>query len=452
MLASPGVQLVGSARPQTRVLGHARLVPPRSGPVEAVAPPRALPLCALAAFTSGVLLGASGHRPGRRKRPPAAVARPASRAQRSLAFLDKLGEAEDRLLRQLRERLPAMVASLRADAGADAGPMVMWGVDLEAPSEALDVVLLKFLRAADMSPSAAEARLRDTLTFRAKEGVGTYGPEDLPEQYQGHDFISGPDREGRPVLVSHYGQLGDAAFGDVEAFVKYRTCIMEQLMSRLQFERGQPETVTQVHDYTGVPLIFKSSQVKAGVNAITKVFAAHYPETKGTTIFVNFPAIFSRLFQAFSRFIPERTRNKFVILGEGDHELLFRQIPPEQVPESIGGMLPRLPGKVTGPCTVTVVRAGSTEQVLLKDVAGPSTTAWELRVCARDIGYELVFVPRGGGTERAVAGTQLRAEDGILRGEFRAEAPGRLMCRFTSPASWFPQDRVCVSRAQVLPS
>merc|ERR1719151_356999 len=85
---------------------------------------------------------------------------------------------------------------------------------------------------------------------------------------------------------------------------------MEKAVSRMRFDRGSAETLCQVHDYSGVSSVFKSAQVKDGIAAMAKVFSEHYPETKGTTIFVNFPALFAQLFRAFSFFIPASTRKK----------------------------------------------------------------------------------------------------------------------------------------------
>ena len=51
----------------------------------------------------------------------------------------------------------------------------------------------------------------------------------------------------------------------------------------------------------GVNLFVKTSEVKECIAEMTKVFSAHYPETKGKTLFVKFPSVFSKLFQVPSR-------------------------------------------------------------------------------------------------------------------------------------------------------
>merc|ERR550514_1918028 len=113
----------------------------------------------------------------------------------------------------------------------------------------------------------------------------------------------------------------EKVFGDVELFVRYRVKMMEDSIAKLMpFRKGGPEDLCQIHDYSGVPLIFQEANIKGAVNEVTKVFAEHYPEFKGLTVFVNFPAIFSAMFSASSIFLPEKTRKKFSILGEGNQE------------------------------------------------------------------------------------------------------------------------------------
>merc|ERR550514_1163518 len=115
----------------------------------------------------------------------------------------------------------------------------------------------------------------------------------------------------------------EKVFGDVELFVRYRVKMMEDSIAKLlPFRKGGPEDLCQIHDYSGVPLIFQEANIKGAVNEVTKVFAEHYPEFKGLTIFVNFPAIF----------LPERTKKKFTILGENAQEGVFEFVRPEYIP------------------------------------------------------------------------------------------------------------------------
>eukprot|EP00930_Biecheleria_cincta_P045032 TRINITY_DN31033_c0_g1_i2.p1 TRINITY_DN31033_c0_g1~~TRINITY_DN31033_c0_g1_i2.p1 ORF type:complete len:498 (+),score=95.28 TRINITY_DN31033_c0_g1_i2:39-1532(+) len=384
-----------------------------------------------------------------------------SKAERENCYLHKLGEAEAQKLAELRAMATSIVAGVLEE--WPSWRPELWGIDMRERSEASDVLLLKFLRAADVDVGRAGERLRDTLRFRAEEKIGQLAGANLPDHFLGHDIISGPDVDGRPVMISRYGQMdNDRVFGDTDAFVKYRLQVMEKAMAELNFASGEPEDLCQVHDYSGVSLLFKTPEVKAGVAAMTKVFSDHYPETKGKTIFVNFPGVFSKLFQAFSVFIPERTRKKFLILAEDDQEGLFRQISPTKVPEALGGLLRPVEdaearAQLTATPQVVTVGPRTSREVDLLEFHEPGQSSWELRVCALDLSsYELRFFPKGsssGSSEEAsgeiVASSQgLKASEGVISGTFRASQAGTLRCRFNNESSWL-RSKTCLCRAQL---
>mmetsp|Transcript_107400 Transcript_107400/g.321167 ORF Transcript_107400/g.321167 Transcript_107400/m.321167 type:complete len:378 (-) Transcript_107400:86-1219(-) len=372
----------------------------------------------------------------------------------SHAFLHTLGEKEAKLLAQLRAQVPDVVAKAHAlsEEAKALKRQTIWGVDIEAEGEASDIVLLKYLRAEELNVDKAAERLVQTLVFRADCCIDALTKAELPEHFRGHDFVSGLDTEGRPVMISRFGGMDlQLVFGDVEAFVRYRAQIMERAIALLSFKKGAVEDLCQVHDYSGVPLLFKTAEIKNGVAAVSKVFSEHYPETKGKTIFVNFPAAFSKLWKAFSLVIPERTRKKFLILGEADQASLFEHISPDIVPEVLGGMLRDPPGTVSTKPQVVPVR--STEEVVLVEVDKPGASiAWELRVCSLEIAYEVVFLPAGGGGEEVIVRRTepkqyLQASEGVVSGEWTAEVPGSLRCRFRNECAWF-KHRLCVCRAE----
>jgi len=376
-------------------------------------------------------------------------------ADLSNAYLHCLGQAEAALLADLQGRVPDIVAKAKAESEeARAIPhQTIWGIDLETPGDRRDIILLKYLRAEELVLDKAAERLVQTLVFRADCKIDDLAKAELPQHFQGHDFIDGKDVAGRPVVISRFGGMDlPKVFGDVEAFVRYRAQVMERAIALLTFEKGAPEDLCQVHDYSGVPLLFQTSEVKGGVGAVSKVFGEHYPEFKGVTIFVNFPAAFSKLWKAFSVFIPERTRKKFIILGDKDQAQLFEKISPEVVPECIGGMLRDPPGQLSSPCQLVDVKA--TEEVTLVQVEGKGTVLWELRVCAFEVAYEVFFVPAGGGDEQVIKRTDsssseyLKVEDGVVFGEYAAQGPGSVRCRFKNECAWFKW-RLCVCRGEL---
>jgi len=382
-----------------------------------------------------------------------------SSAQRELCFVDKMTEAEERKLRQLQTEVAGMFAALKAEhPELKERGISFWGVDLESPGVARDIIFLKFLRAEEVDVSSAAKRLQDTLKFRIEESVDALVEAELPEHFRGHDEVNGCDVDGRPLLISHYGAMDNQkVFGNPDEFVRYRMKVMEDALGRLTFTAGAAEDLCQVHDYSGVNIFAKTSEVKKCVAEMTKTFTAHYPETKGKTLFVKFPTVFAKFFQAFSVFIPERTRKKFQILGEFDHQLLFSQIAPEFVPESLGGMYRAGEAHtVPGECTVVSVKAGSTSDVDLQEVMGPSAIAFEVRTCAKDVCCEVFFEPASGAESAKVElqgssePLKLTEESGIVAGRYEASEAGVLKCRFSHEGGWLQQQRVCVCRATVL--
>lgn len=377
-------------------------------------------------------------------------------ADLSKCYLHNLGEKEAQLLQELRSRVPSLVARVRAESTEAAAleKMTIWKQDVEGDSDGTNMMLLKFIRAEELNVDTAAERIVQTLIFRAECKLDELAESELPEHFHGHDFIGSTDSQGRPVVISRFGGMEpDKVFSDVEAFVRYRAQLMEKLIAQFKWERGTPEDLCQIHDYSGVQVSSVTNKdVKMGVSSLSKVFGEHYPEFKGKTIFLNFPKAFVKVFQAFTVLIPERTRQKFLILGDNDHATLFETLRPECVPEVLGGMLQDPPSALQCPCHVVTIKARATEEVLAAEVHSPALVLWELRVCYAEVAYQVAFLPADGGEEDDVRRTEpkeyLQAPDGIVSGEYSAKVPGKLVIRFLNEGAWF-KSRLGVCRAQV---
>lgn len=132
----------------------------------------------------------------------------------------------------------------------------LWQCDLLQPSDARDIICLKFLRAEEFNVDKSFARFAKTLHWRLENDVEHLRDAELPEHMRGHDFLHGKCKEGRPLLVSHFGTMDlEAVFGDTDLFVKYRVAIMERAVAELlPFAADKPETLYQVHDYKDCPV------------------------------------------------------------------------------------------------------------------------------------------------------------------------------------------------------
>jgi len=373
----------------------------------------------------------------------------------SRCYLGNLGESEEKLLVQLRQRVPEIIERAKKESPevAALSKFTIWGKDLQESGSASDIILLKYLRAEELNLDKAVDRLVATLVFRTDCQIDALTDAELPDYFLGHDVMCGVDSGGRPIMISRFGGMDlPKVFGDAEAFVRYRAQLMERAIRLLKFEPGEAEELCQVHDYGGVPLVFHQPEVKAGVTAVSKVFGEHYPETKGKTIFVNFPSVFGKLWKAFSIVIPERTRSKFVILGQGDALSLFEHLQPEMVPEVLSGLRKEPPSKLTSAAKVVQIRARDTVETSCAEAEAAAVFLWELRVCGQaEIAYEVVFVPKGGEEvmcARSEKGIYLKVEDGIVSGEYTAKEAGDLRIRFHNENAWF-KGRVCACRAEV---
>lgn len=382
-------------------------------------------------------------------------------ADLSGCYLHTLGEREKAVLADFRKRVPEVIESAKSQSAevAAISKFTIWGKDIEEQSEASDIILLKYIRAEEMNLDkwsggiGSVNRLVATIVFRTECQIDALTDAELPDYFLGHDTIEGVDSEGRPIMISRFGSMDlPKVFGDAEAFVRYRAKLMEQGMRLLKFKSGEAEDFCQIHDYAGVPLVFHESGVKSGVTAVSKVFGEHYPETKGKTIFMNFPSVFGKLWKAFSIVIPERTFKKFIILGNGDAQGLFDHLSPELIPEVLSGLRREPASKLTVPAKVVQIARRGEEEVQCAKAEGPAVYLWELRVCGSyEIAYEVVFIPSSGdevAVQRNEQGKYLQVEDGVVSGEYSAKAAGDLRIRFKNEAAWF-KGRLCACRAEV---
>lgn len=364
-----------------------------------------------------------------------------------------LTEEQEAKLDDLRRRVPAIAREAEKESPGDWKGPVIWGVDLtQDGSYPQTVVLLKYLRAEEFDVDKAEERIVKTLVWRAECQVEYLKDAELPKAFLGHDFIEGHDVDGRPVFFSRFGNMDlKEVFGDSEAFVRYRVKLMEQAIDKLHFQPGQAEDLCQVHDYSGVPLQGFGGEVKDCVNIISKVFADHYPEFKGKTVFINFPSVFTALFSAFSVFLPERTKKKFVILGD-DPSLYFEHIPPDTLPVTLGGVHDDHGRKWKAKCEVVNVNQWSNISAPGVEVQGPATIAWECRVCYKDLDVAVDFEPSSDPKNAVSVHKQvgrLSATDGLLGGEYRTTEAGTLQFRFRNGFSLFSA-KTALCRSEVV--
>ena len=189
-------------------------------------------------------------------------------------YLDDLSPTQAEALERLKTELPDVLSELE-------GAPSLWGVPLpdgraDKP-DALDIVLLKFLRADDFAYDTARERLRKCLVWRAAAQVDGIATQDLGlgAAFAGHDDVRGADRDGRPLVISRFGTMDvETVFGDAERFLLWRVQLMERAVAELPFERGAPETLCQVHDYADCAVLGQDQRIKDAIKLFSQCMGA----------------------------------------------------------------------------------------------------------------------------------------------------------------------------------
>jgi len=341
--------------------------------------------------------------------------------------LGNLTSEEEQKLRQIRD---------------DCEPATMWGHDIKSGSAGGDIVLLKFLRAREFDVGQSLEMLTKCQQWRAAQEVDQWNTWELAPCFDGFDeVLPGVDVEGRPVLLSKFSDMDPAkVFGDLELFVRYRVKWMEQVISRLTFDKGQPEQVCQIHDYKNVSMFGQPDMVKKAVNASKDAFEANYPEFKGRTIFLNFPQVFAVMFKAFTMFFPAKTVAKFVILGIRDQYRLYEFLPGDAIPEQYGGF-PRN-GKECGFSDVSwrPVPNRSVEKIAF--VAKADKFRFELRLLSGNCPCRV----ENSDGESLWSMPDVSEETGLVQGEVPAQPGSTYHICFDNTGSFF-SSKVAAARA-----
>ncbi|KAH9479469.1 Phosphatidylinositol transfer protein SFH5 [Psilocybe cubensis] len=258
----------------------------------------------------------------------------------------KFTEAEWRALFEFRAQLPDIFAQAYPDNGqARELPVTIWGVTINPATPQDDarvsVVLLKFLRARNLSVTEARDMFINTLRWRESFNIEAALKEEFPEEVFGKlGYIYGKDNGGRPVAYNIYGGNSDlkAVFGDIQRFIRWRVAFMEKSVALLDFV--EIDQMIQVHDYLGVSFTTRDANSKAAASEATNIFQSHYPELLYKKFFINIPTIFNWIFWLFKPLISANTLAKMSVVGTGQEAIrkaLSPFIDSKELPERYGG-------------------------------------------------------------------------------------------------------------------
>ncbi|CAG8478442.1 9168_t:CDS:2 [Paraglomus occultum] len=216
----------------------------------------------------------------------------------------------------------------------------LWDVPLSKTSEdeRLDVILIKFLRARNLSCPDAKAQLISMLKWRKEFKADTILTETFPaETFSKLGFIHSVDSFNRPVTYNLYGAESSAeAFSDLDRFIRWRVQLMEKGIRQLDFVNT--DSMVQVHDYAGVGFGSYDKNTKQASKAVTALMQDNYPEFLAVKYFINVPWWGDVVFKFISVFLSEQTKKKFIVATSGGtHAALSRLINEENLPTFYGG-------------------------------------------------------------------------------------------------------------------
>ncbi|KAJ2952861.1 hypothetical protein O0L34_g7226 [Tuta absoluta] len=216
-----------------------------------------------------------------------------------------------------------------------------------------DQFLLRWLRARQWDPEAAEKMLRASMEWREKWGIDTTLHTWQPPEVLEKHFPSGStgfDKEGSPVIIVPF--VGLDAWGLLHSITKTDVIkmVLRELENYLEVARKQAVThgpvalkVTVIFDLDGwVMRQYAWKPAAEMVFTLLQIYEANYPEILKTCFIVNAPKVFSLAYNVIKKFIHEYTISKIKIFSSDTKKwqaALLEQIDKDSLPVHYGGTM-----------------------------------------------------------------------------------------------------------------
>ncbi|KAG2423225.1 hypothetical protein HXX76_015482 [Chlamydomonas incerta] len=239
--------------------------------------------------------------------------------------------------------------------------------DALVPDHDDDITLLRFLMARDFNVDKALAMYRDMRAWRQAEAInGLYQADPAGAQFPEMEalleayphFTFNTDKFGRPVYVEMLGRTDAAKLFEVitvERLIRYHCWTWERYLRcylpACSEAAGRPIcTTTVIIDLAGLSLGHFNAATQRLLNTFSKIDQDYYPEHLGLMFIINTPLIFRGIWAAVQPLLQERTRKKIIMLGSDYLPELSKVVPPERLPDLLGGGGKLRPGyKSVGP-------------------------------------------------------------------------------------------------------
>lgn len=212
-----------------------------------------------------------------------------------------------------------------------------------------DATLLRFLRARKFNVTAAKEMYVKCEEWRVSFGVNTiltdfhYKEKAQVAKYY-PQYYHKTDKDGRPVYIEQLGAVNITEMYKItteermlknlvweyEAFTYFRLPACSRQQNHLV------ETSCTILDLKGIS-ITTATQVYSYISAASHIGQNYYPERMGKFYVINAPFGFSAVFSVIKKFLDPVTVNKIFVLGSKYQAELLKQIPPQNLPKSLGG-------------------------------------------------------------------------------------------------------------------
>jgi len=188
-----------------------------------------------------------------------------------------------------------------------------------------------------MQPARVAEQAVEEVAGCTREVLNDY----LPTWFQGFD------RQGRPVICSHYGKFRFAPVlkqTSVDNLIRLsiynsersaRLCGLQSI--RLGREISCVVTVVDAEGWD--PHNIWSTNAYTWVKGMAKLDDEHYPERLGLMIVINAPRVVYHFWSMVKYLLPDSVRNKVLIFAGREQwtPMLLELIEPEQLPPEYGG-------------------------------------------------------------------------------------------------------------------
>ncbi|XP_035908420.1 SEC14-like protein 2 [Anopheles stephensi] len=214
-----------------------------------------------------------------------------------------------------------------------------------------DYYLLRWLRARNWNPEAAEKMLRDSMKFRERwntDEIAKWPTPQILQDYSPHG-VSGFDKDGSPIIIIPFagfdiwGLLHSVSRADIirmtmQSLEGYMQLAYEQSKKTNNPGSRQFVVVFDMDNFNLKQYIWRpASEV---VISLIKMYEANYPEILKCCYIINTPKVFAFAYNMVKKFLGEYTIDKIRIFKPDRSKWLpsiLERCDADQIPAYFGG-------------------------------------------------------------------------------------------------------------------